>query len=124
VYVVGGLTEKKGSVTRVDIYDPESGKWSQGVDLPGGSGSHVGFAPAVCVLNGRLYASGNNGKVLRLDEKQKKWEHVATQAVQRFVHRIVPGPRGQILVVGGSAREGDARAVEVITPAGKRTAGK
>lgn len=116
VYVLGGLQAKGGPTTQVDVFDPATGKWSIGPALPG---EGTGFSPSACALDGRLYAGTNDGKVHRLDEAGKAWEAVGTQAVARHVSRLVPGEKGALLVVGGTGRKGDARAVEVIVPTAK-----
>ncbi len=110
-YAIGGLTAD-GATTQVDVYDPKTRTWGRAADFPGGAGN--GFSPAACTLGEALYASGPDGKVYRLDAG--KWRQVGAQEVKRFVHRLVPGAEGALLVVGGSAREGDSRKVEVIRP--------
>jgi N-acetylneuraminic acid mutarotase len=96
VCVIGGL-EEEGATCQVDIYDPKTGKWSRGPEFPGGSGN--GLSPAACAIGEALYASGPDGKVHRLEAG--RWRHVGTQEVKRFVHRLVPGAEGSLLVVGG-----------------------
>ena len=77
----------------------------------------VGFSVASCVAGGSAFVSGNDGKVYRLEGGS--WKQIATQKVARFVHRLVPGDKGKLLVVGGAAHEGNARLVEEIAiPAG------
>ena len=120
VHVVGVRT--KGSIPRVDIYDPVSKEWTQGVDLVGGNG--VGFSPAACVAGGQAYVSLNDGKVYRLDPAAKRWEHLATQRVVRFVHRLIPGEKDKLIVVGGAAHEGNARIVEEVMIPAKETAAR
>ena len=112
IYTVGGLTAK-GTSKRVDVFDPAANSWSEGPELVG-TGS-AGFSVASCVSGGSAFISGNDGKVYRLDGAGKTWTPIATQKVARFVHRLVPGSEGKLLVVGGAAHEGNARTVEEIT---------
>ena len=111
VYIVAGLGEK-GASGDVDVFDPETSKWSKAAEFPASSGNSFGFSPAACVVNGALCASGPDGKIYRLDAG--KWRHVGTQEVKRFVHRLVPGADGALIVVGGSSRDGDGRKIEEI----------
>ena len=112
IHVVGGLTAK-GTSKKVDIFDPVKGTWGEGPELVGTG--NAGFSVASCVAGGSAFISGNDGKVYRLDGAGKTWVPVATQKVARFVHRLVPGGEGKLLVVGGAAHEGNARVVEEIT---------
>jgi N-acetylneuraminic acid mutarotase len=113
VYVLGGLTAKDSTV-RVDVYDPKTEKWSEGVSLPSKSTSMgTGFSPAACVQGGRLYVSTNDGLIHRLSKDGKKWEEAGKQHLARIVPRLVAGEKGELLVIGGNAK-GEPKAVEVI----------
>jgi N-acetylneuraminic acid mutarotase len=121
VYVLGGLrAKKKGAQSGVDIYDPMTSKWSEGPAIPSRATTMgTGFSPAACVQEGRLYLSTNDGKINRLSKDGKSWESVGEQAVKRFVPRLLAGPKGALIVVGGSmghGDDGDPKQVEVITP--------
>jgi hypothetical protein len=109
IHVVGGLTAK-GTTKKVDVFDPAANTWGEGPELVGADG--VGFSVALCVAGGSAFVSGNDGKVYRLEGE--RWKQIATQKVARFVHRLVPGGAGKLLVVGGAAHEGNARVVEEI----------
>ena len=109
IHVVGGLTAK-GTTKKVDVFDPSANTWVDGPELVGAEG--VGFSAASCVAGGAAFVSGNDGKVYRLEGE--RWKQIATQKVARFVHRLVPGGAGKLLVVGGAAHEGNARGVEEI----------
>lgn len=118
IFVLGGLSPKAASSTRVDILDTKTGKWSQGTDVPRRS-THMGtgFSPAACVLDGRLYISTNDGRIHRLAEDGQKWQEVAEQSVKRFVPQLLPGKKGTLIVVGGSVgmtSKSDPKPVEVI----------
>jgi hypothetical protein len=111
VYVIGGFDEDSDPSRRVDVYDVATGGWAHGPDLPGAERN--GFAPAACVMGGRLYASVGDGSMLRLDESKQAWEKVGA-TTPRIVHRLVPhGPR--ILVLGGAAKGDNLNLVEVVT---------
>ena len=116
LYVIGGLTEDGEVVREVDVYDPAAGSWSKGPELPGVR--KVGFAPAACNAGGRLYVSGADGVVHRLDEAGAAWERVGTLAVGRLSHHLLPGPDGDLIAVGGSSAGGLERSVERFRPEG------
>jgi Kelch motif len=115
IHVVGGLSAK-GTTKKVEVFDPRANTWGEGPELVGTG--NVGFSVASCVAGGSAFVSGSDGKVYRLDGK--RWTPIATQKVPRFVHRLVPGVAGKLLVVGGAAHEGNARIVEEITIPARR----
>lgn len=114
LYVIGGLTEDGEVVREVDVYDPATGSWSKGPELPGVR--KVGFAPAACNAAGRLYVSGADGVVHRLDDAGTAWERVGSLAVGRLSHHLLPGPAGDLVAVGGSSAGGLERSVERFRP--------
>jgi hypothetical protein len=100
IYVLGGLTDSGKVVKSVNIYDPSSKSWTTGPDLPGGSKD--GFAPSAFEVGGRLYVSGHDGVVRRLNDHSDGWEPVARLSVPRLTHRLLPGIEHDLLIVGGS----------------------
>jgi N-acetylneuraminic acid mutarotase len=112
---LGGMDEKADVSRRVDFFDPASGKWSHGPELPGTGMS--GFGVSAWNLDGKLYVSGFNGRVFRLADDGAKWEQVAKLAQPRFFHQLVPAAgKDALLVVGGASRDGhlaDAELVDV-----------
>jgi hypothetical protein len=104
LYVLGGLIGGVMKVDRrVDVYDPASGAWSRGPELVGG-GRTEGFGASAFDIAGRLYVSGSSGRIFRLDESGEQWEAVGAWALPRLTHRLLPGPGGSILAVGGASR--------------------
>jgi hypothetical protein len=112
IYVIGGFDENDDPSLKVSVFDPVTEVWSDGPDLPGKARN--GFAPAACVLNGRLYASVMDGSLLRLDEKANRWELVA-KTTPRIVHRLVPHG-DSILVIGGANHGGNFDLIEAVKP--------
>jgi N-acetylneuraminic acid mutarotase len=98
LYVMGGFDDKGKVVKEVSIYDPESGAWSKGPDLPGNGID--GFAPAACVHDGELYVSVADGTLYRLDQSGLVWEKAST-ATPRVAHRLASNGK-TILVIGGA----------------------
>ena len=110
LWVIGGFTDSEEVSTQVDVFDPVTGSWSRGPDLP--SGGVNGFAPAACVANGRLLVSVADGSLLALDDEAGAWRVVARTS-PRIVHRMVPADEGVILV-GGAAGKDNLDRVELI----------
>ncbi len=99
LYVIGGMDEKSRIVPDVTIYDPKTGAWAEGPELPEMSGRP--FAPAAVVHQGSLYVSVSDGTILRLNESKRCWER-AGEASGRVAHRLVSNG-GSILVIGGAS---------------------
>ncbi|QDV33414.1 kelch repeat-containing protein [Tautonia plasticadhaerens] len=116
LYMVGGLTEGGGTVRDVDVFDPATGAWSGGPELPGEP--IQGFAPSAFSVGGRLLASGGDGTIYRLSESGESWEAIAEQAVPRITHRLLPGTEGDALIVGGNFAGVPVRFVESILISG------
>lgn len=114
LYVMGGMDEDNEISRNVNIYDPATDVWTTGPDLPGEE-KHTGFAPAACVLDGRLYVSVAGGHLLRLNTDGSAWERVGF-ATPRIVHRLAPW-QSSILVIGGADRGGNFDLIEAVTPA-------
>jgi hypothetical protein len=113
VVVIGGIDEEGKVSQRVDLFDPDTGEWSEGPELPG-DGGHSGFGVSAWNLNGELYVSGLLGIVYRLNDAGSAWEEVVRLARGRFFHQLVPGPRGGLLAVGGASRDGHLADIESI----------
>jgi N-acetylneuraminic acid mutarotase len=107
VYVLGGLGPDRKISQRVDIYDVKEGKWSVGPELPGNA-----FGCSACEMGGRLYATDFTGSVVRLSTDGAKWESVASLAIARFFHRLLPASEGKLVAVCGSSHEGHTNTIE------------
>jgi len=109
LHVMGGFTPEEDASLRLDIFDPATGTWSRGPDLPGGAMN--GFAPAACTVAGRIHLSVADGRVLRLSAGGDAWEEVARVA-PRIVHRAVPDGDEHLVLVGGAAASDNLDLVE------------
>lgn len=116
--VVGGIDEEAEVSHRVDLYDPDTGKWSAGPEFPGDEMS--GFGVSAWNLDGALYVSGMEGVVYRLSDDGSAWEDVARLAKPRFFHRLLPGGDDALLAVGGASRKGHMADVEWIEVGAER----
>jgi N-acetylneuraminic acid mutarotase len=110
IYVLGGLSEDTEVVKAVAIYDPASRTWSRGPDLPGPR--LEGFAPSAFEVEGKLYVSGVDGRVLRLNEAGDGWEAIGDLAIPRLTHRLLPGIAHDVLAVGGNFAGAPVRFIE------------
>lgn len=118
IYVVGGFDENDDPSLQVDIFDPAAGTWTRGPDLPGKERN--GFAPAACVLDGKLYASVMDGSLLQLNARDNRWDLIA-RTTPRIVHRLIPH-KDEILIVGGADRGKNYDLIESVKPATASTA--
>jgi N-acetylneuraminic acid mutarotase len=109
LYVIGGFTEEEEASRQVDIFDPATGTWAQGPELPGEALN--GFAPAACMVGGIVHVSVADGSVHRLSQAGCRWEPVAS-VVPRIVHRAVSDGDGHLVLVGGAANAENLDLVE------------
>lgn len=103
VYVIGGMQEKGGPTTRVDIFDPAKSEWSQGPSLQGKQMD--GFGSSAFATGGRLYASTYSGKLQRLSTGGNSWEVVKQLERARFFHRMLPLSDTQLISLGGASMQ-------------------
>lgn len=107
---LGGMDEKNKVSMNVDIFDPQTGKWSQGPKLPGAG--MAGFGVSAWNLNGDLYECGMRGTLYRLNREGTAWEEAGRVETPRFFHQLVPAPNGGLMVVGGASEEGHLASIE------------
>ncbi len=109
---IGGIDEKGDVSQRVDFFDPLSGEWSTGPDLPGAG--LAGFGGSACNLDGRLYVSGLRGIVYLLNDKGSAWDEAGRMERGRFFHQLLPAEAGSLLAIGGASRKGHLADVELV----------
>ena len=113
IYVIGGMQKEGGPTRQVDVFDPASGKWSEGPSLQGERMD--GFGASAFATGGRLYASTYSGKLQRLAEDGKSWEVVQQLERDRFFHRMLPLSKTQLITLGGASMQtGKFSEVDVI----------
>jgi hypothetical protein len=100
LYAIGGMQQKGGPTTRVDIFDPQAKKWSQGPALRGEP--LTGFGSSSFATGGRLYVSAVDGSLQRLSKDGRSWESLKGLKTGRFFHRMLPLDERRLLVVGGA----------------------
>lgn len=101
IYVVGGMQPEGGPTRRVDVFDPQTGVWTQGPDIIGDKGL-AGFGAAAFACDGVLYVSTSEAKLQRLSADGKSWEIARDLPTGRFFHRLLPAGAGRIVIVGGA----------------------
>lgn len=99
LYAMGGISGSRPT-SDVHIYDPSTDQWSAGPELSVG-GSSQGFALSAFGANGQLYLCAGSGVVYRLNAAADGWESVERLFFPRMFHRLVVGPSGEIVVLGG-----------------------
>ncbi|QES51778.1 hypothetical protein DEJ50_31915 [Streptomyces venezuelae] len=113
VLVVGGTGATGAALASAELYDPVAGTWraTDGAPLAGRSehAAHLlrrgtGFVVLVTggTRDGRSLASAEV-----YEPATDRWQPVAPMTGARSGHRIVPLPRGGLLVVGGALATGD-----------------
>jgi N-acetylneuraminic acid mutarotase len=100
LYVIGGMQHEGGPTTRVDVFDPKSGKWSQGPSIEGEP--MEGFGCSAFATGGKLYVSTIRGNLQRLSDDGKTWQIERKLPTARFFHRMLPIAEGKFVVVGGA----------------------
>ncbi len=113
VYAIGGMQATGGPTTRVDVFDPATGQWTEGPELQGEKMD--GFGSSAFATGGRLYVSTYSGKLQRLSEDGLSWEVVQELERARFFHRMLPLSDTQLVIIGGaSMQSGKFAEVDVI----------
>ena len=113
LYALGGLDDAFQVTRQVDVFDPSTGAWSVGPKIPGAD--RDGFAPSGFAVAGRLYLSGMTGTIVRLEPTQNAWEAVGAWALPRITHRVLAGPDGSLLNVGGNTKGVQTPVIEAVT---------
>jgi outer membrane protein assembly factor BamB len=113
VWFIGGIDRDGDLLESVDWFEPATGKWGKGPDLP--EEPMAGFGSAACAQDGRLYVSPMSGKLLRLSADGSQWEQVGTLNPARFFHRLLPMNDGRLVAVGGSSEKGQVAEPEILS---------
>ena len=103
VYVIGGMQKAGEPTADVAVFNPETGKWSEGPPLIGPP--MTGFGPAAFQLGGKLYVSTYQGDLQMLEEGAKSWQKVKDLKDARFFHRMLPLDSRHLLMIGGASME-------------------
>jgi hypothetical protein len=112
IYVLGGIDNLGKTSRRVDVLDLESDQWLKGPELP-----FDGFGVSAFTVGERLFVSGMDGAVYRLDGGRQSWLPVARLSDGRIFHRLLPAGGGRLLFVGGANKSGHLTSIEVLDTA-------
>ncbi|MCG8462458.1 MAG: PQQ-binding-like beta-propeller repeat protein, partial [Holophagales bacterium] len=113
VYAFGGLGED-GTSRDVDIYDPASGVWSKGPEVPAPEGRLKAFGVSAFGVGERIYLSTADGSVHALGAGAEAWNaRIGELENPRFFHRLLPH-RDRLLFVAGAHREGHLAGLETV----------
>ncbi|MCA9015713.1 MAG: DUF4198 domain-containing protein [Planctomycetaceae bacterium] len=112
IYAIGGIDEGGDISHEVDIYSPETGKWTKGPELPGTTMN--GFGTTAWSIGGNLYVSGMDGDVFQLDQEKNAWKKAGKLHTPRFFHRLLPDGNGGLLAIGGASRKGHLKTIEQV----------
>ncbi|WP_437185125.1 Kelch repeat-containing protein [Planctomicrobium sp. SH668] len=112
IYAIGGMQSSNGPTTRVDIFDPSAGTWSDGPSILGGGMD--GFGTASFNLDGQVYTTTMSGSIQKLSADGAKWEYVGQLKHPRFFHELAPWNHKLIVVGGASMDVGKIEEVEEI----------
>jgi len=102
--VLGGIDSESEISFEVDMYNPETKRWTKGPKLPW-QGMEA-FGISAWNLSGELYVSGLAESVFRLTEDGKSWTEATALKIPRFFHQLLPLDDGSLLAVAGASRRG------------------
>lgn len=101
LYVIGGMKQKGGPSTRVDVFDTQTNQWTVGPSL-NGEGMD-GFGSSSFAVGDKLYVTTYSGTLQRLSSDGKSWERIEELERDRFFHRLLPLTDNRLLAVGGAS---------------------
>jgi len=113
VWFLGGMDHEDEPSHAVDWWEPASGQWGKGPDLP--DGPMAGFGVAGISAGGRVFASPLSGKLSALSPDGAKWEEVATLDPARYFHRLLALGDDRLVAIGGSNRKGQITELQVVS---------
>jgi N-acetylneuraminic acid mutarotase len=111
LYLMGGLGANKEPSRTVSIFDPATGTWSRGPDLPSD-----GFGVAAIANEDTLVITTRDGAVSEL--RDGAWRALGTLTFPRMFHRLAWAGPSQLAAIGGITgmqTHGRTRLVEVLS---------
>jgi outer membrane protein assembly factor BamB len=113
IWFLGGMNSADEPSRAVDWWEPKTGAWGHGPELP--DGSMAGFGIAGCTAAGQVLASPLSGKISALSADGRQWKEITQLNPPRFFHRLLPLADGRLVAVGGSNRKGHVRELELVS---------
>ncbi len=103
--VIGGIDDEGHASRAVDLFDVESGTWSQGPEFPIG-GRLKAFGASAFGIGSRIFASSAEGRVVELLPGEDDWVETGVELqTPRFFHRLLAHEDRRMLFVGGAGKE-------------------
>jgi N-acetylneuraminic acid mutarotase len=99
VFMIGGITSKRGMSNAVEVLNLETGVWTKGPDYPG-----IAFGLAAEAAGDRVIASGADGVVYAWTPGETEWNQVGSLTFPRFFHQIAAASPDDLIFVGGISR--------------------
>lgn len=97
--VIGGIGADRSMSNEVEVLDLSTRTWSKGPEYPG-----TAFGLAAENVDGRVVASGADGKVYDWAPGEDAWNQVGTLTFPRFFHQIAVASPEDLFFVGGISR--------------------
>ncbi len=104
LWVIGGMQQRGGPTLAVSIFEPATGRWSEGPSLIGESGM-TGFGVAAWSLQGKLMVSAHDGSLQVLSDDRQRWERIGYTRDTRFFHRMLPLDDARLITLGGASMD-------------------
>lgn len=98
LYVLGGMQADGGPTTKVAIFDPATGEWSDGPSILGAAMD--GFGASAFATDDRLVVTTMSGSIQELSV-EGQWQYAGQVAKPRFFHRMLPW-HNELVLVGGA----------------------
>jgi hypothetical protein len=99
VALIGGMTPEDGACNHVAIFDPSTGRWTDGPEFPSQA-----FGAAGDCVSGTVFASAADGVVHAWAPGDEAWSKAGTMTFPRFFHQMVGTHDGDLLSIGGISR--------------------
>lgn len=99
IFAIGGMNEKGGPTTDVELYDIESSEWKSAPALQGKPMN--GFGAAAWNQGDAIIATTSEGDIQELTSEATHWEIIGKVQAPRFFHRLLPYSEGKLVALGG-----------------------
>ena len=117
IYVIGGIDDFGDIDRQVNVFDPTTGEWKDGPELPGDG--MQGFGASAWQAHGQLFVSGSDGTLYRLAADANSWESHGALKEPRFFHRLLPLGDLRLVAVGGASMKGHLTDIEHVVCEGQ-----
>jgi N-acetylneuraminic acid mutarotase len=102
LFVIGGMDSDGSISTSVNIFNAQTQRWRDGIDLPN-SNRMEGFGVACAKVDGNLIVATHSGRIYRFDAAQNNWQMIEQLDDSRFFSRLVPIREKRFAIIGGAS---------------------